>query len=141
MLQGKQPKRILVVDDSKDAAESFARVLEGMGHDSVWITDPRLALQTADEFRPDIVFLDIGMPHISGWELAQMFRSQVRFRGLRIVAVTAYGAPEDHKRSREAGFDAHVLKPIDPALVDSVLETVLPESAGVRDDGVRRRSK
>src|SRR5688572_13375802 len=112
-------RRILVVDDSLDAAQSFALLLATMGHQAEFITDPRVALETARRLRPEIVFLDIGMPEIDGYQVARRLRA-VFGAEMRIVAVTAYGEDEHRKGTREAGFDAHVLKPVDIEIVESI---------------------
>ncbi len=74
--------------------------------------------------KPSIVFLDIGMPVINGYELAQMIRRYFDSEAIKLVAVTAYGTAEDRARARKAGFDAHVLKPVDPAMVESMIKVV-----------------
>ena len=125
----KQERRYcaLVVDDNGDAAESFARLLEALGSDAVYTTDPRNALAEALRLKPHIAFLDIRMPHIDGYKLAALLRANFSQEELKLVAVTAFDAPEDRAASRRAGFDAHVIKPIDPDLLVSIIKTVLPE--------------
>jgi CheY-like chemotaxis protein len=118
--------RILVVDDIADTAESFARLLARMGFETTFVTDPRLAVDTAYRFGADLVFLDIGMPELDGYEVARMLRGQFGWDKLRIVAVTAYGQQSDRDRSRQAGFDAHVVKPVGLDLVRSILGTMFP---------------
>ena len=118
--------RILVVDDIPDTAESFARLLGRMGFETAFVTDPRLAVDTAYRFGADLVFLDIGMPELDGYEVARMLRGQFGWDKLRIVAVTAYGQQADRDRSRQAGFDAHVVKPVSLDLVRSILGTMFP---------------
>jgi CheY-like chemotaxis protein len=115
----------VVVDDSRDAAESFARLLTMMGCNATFVTDAREALAEVLHKRPHIVFLDIAMPMLDGYELASMIRRWFDSDETKLVAVTGYGAAEDRARARTAGFDAHVLKPIDPALVASILKTVI----------------
>jgi len=115
----------VVVDDNRDAAESFARLLAIMDCEATFVTDPRDALAEIIDKRPHIVFLDIGMPGIDGYELASMVRQHFSSDELKLVAVTGYGAAADRARARRAGFDAHVLKPIDPALMESILKTVI----------------
>lgn len=117
--------RALVVDDLRDAAESFARVLDILGCEASYLTDPRQALDEARRLRPHIAFLDIGMPHLSGHELARLLRASFGEEELKLVAVTAHGEAQDRAASRKAGFDAHVVKPVDPALVESILKTLL----------------
>lgn len=122
----KRRVRALVVDDNPDAAESLAQVLRLMGCETSFLTDPRDALEAARRLKPQIAFLDIGMPHLSGYQLARDLRRHFSPDELKIVAITGYDGPDDRKASRQAGFDAHVAKPADPALVESILATVLP---------------
>jgi CheY-like chemotaxis protein len=115
----------VVVDDHADAAESFARLLTQMGCAATFVTDPRDALAEVAHAHPDIVFVDIEMPHIDGYEVAKMIRRWRPSGETKLVAVTAHGGQEDRARARRAGFDAHVQKPMDPALLESILKTVI----------------
>ncbi len=117
-------KRILVVDDLHDSAMSLALVLQRLGHHAEFVTDPWQALEVARRLRPDLAFLDIGMPEINGYALARMLRQEFGFEALRLVALTAWDRDEDRAESRRAGFDAHVAKPADPETIDSILKTV-----------------
>ena len=128
MSNRKPAYRALVVDDSRDVAESFARLLHTFGYEAAYTTDPRNALTETLRLKPQVAFLDIGMPHIDGYQLARELRARFSPEELKLVAVTAYGTPEDHVASRKAGFDAHVVKPLDPALVESIIKTVLPDA-------------
>ena len=116
--------RALVVDDKRDVAESFSRLLLTMGCAATFVTNPAVALDAAQALEADIVFLDLGMPNLDGYELARMFRKSYRDTPLRLVAVTAYGTPEDRATSRSSGFDAHVQKPVDTAMVEAMLATL-----------------
>jgi CheY-like chemotaxis protein len=118
--------RVLVVDDNKDAAESFARLVETLGCQAAFITDPRMAVAAAAQLHPEIVFLDIGMPGINGHELARMLRAKYGWQ-LRIVAVTGHTEQSDRALSRAAGFDAHLAKPVDHEVIHSTLVTLFPE--------------
>ena len=120
----------LVVDDNADAASTLAQVLRVMGCDASFLTDPRLALEEALRLRPHIAFLDLGMPHLSGYDLARTLRQHFSPEEMKIVAVSGHGSPEDRQASRQAGFDAHVQKPADLDLVHSILKTVLPQQMG-----------
>lgn len=121
--------RALIVDDDYDTAESFTRLLKALGCDADFVTDPCLAVDTVERINAQVVFLDIGMPGIDGYELAAMLRSKYGWQnGIRLVAVTAYGSDEHRARSRAAGFDAHVLKPVSPELVESMLHTLFPKT-------------
>jgi DNA-binding response OmpR family regulator len=119
-----QKRRLLVIDDLRDAAESLAKILAFIGHEVEYVTEPKKAMDTARRIRPELVFLDLGMPEIDGYELARMLRAEFGFEGLRLVALTAWGRDEDRVATRRAGFDAHVTKPADPAVIESTLETL-----------------
>jgi CheY-like chemotaxis protein len=115
-------RRILVVDDNADSAQSMAFVLRSLGHEAHYVSDPRRVLATVKETKPDAVFLDIGMPHIDGYQLAQMLKREAR--EMHIVAISGHDSPQDRKRGREAGFDAHVAKPADANMLQSILATI-----------------
>jgi CheY-like chemotaxis protein len=120
--------RALIVDDDQDTAESFARLLQALGCQAEFVIDPYQAVAAVARINPQIVFLDLGMPGIDGYELAAILRSKYGWHdALRLVAVTAYGSDEQRARSRGAGFDAHVLKPVSPELVESTLQTLFPK--------------
>jgi CheY-like chemotaxis protein len=104
--------RVLVVDDNEDAADSLQMLLQRDGHDVHTAYDGRTALRLVDQMRPDVVFLDIGMPNMNGYEVA---RTLSRFPGrgsMRIIAMTGWGQLSDKQRALEAGFDLHLMKPI-----------------------------
>jgi two-component system CheB/CheR fusion protein len=115
------PKRILVVDDNADGAELLAAVLQTDGHDVVIAHNGSEALRLAAEHHPEVVLLDIGLPGMDGYEVAGRLRSNPELAGTRLVAITGYGQPEDRQRSREAGFDHHLVKPVDPGAIKRVL--------------------
>ncbi|HEY1289560.1 MAG TPA: PAS domain S-box protein [Burkholderiales bacterium] len=114
-------KRILVVDDNIDAAVTLALLLKSLGHETCVVHDGLQALRMAAQFRPDVVLLDIGMPGLDGYEVARRLRALKRERPLRIVAVTGWGQEADRARSREAGFDVHLVKPVDPTVLTSAI--------------------
>ena len=118
---------MLVVDDDKDSAQTFAYLLAGMGHEARHLTDPAKVLRTVARFKPHIVFLDIAMPGITGWELAAALRKQYSYDSLRLVALTALGEEADRIRSRQAGFDAHILKPVSMDLIESIIDQLFPK--------------
>ena len=114
-------KRILVVDDNVDAAATLGLLLKSLGHEICVVYDGLQALRMAVEFRPDVVLLDIGMPGLDGYEVARRLRALKRVKPLRIVAVTGWGLEADRARSREAGFDLHLVKPVDPTVLTSAI--------------------
>lgn len=105
------PKRVLVVDDNADAAESLADVLQLDGHRVEVARDGRAAIARARELRPDVVLCDIGLPDLDGYAVARAIRADPALRATRLVALSGYAQPEDRARAREAGFDAHLAKP------------------------------
>lgn len=113
-------RRVLIVDDSVDAAETLAALLRDMGHQVHVAHDGRTGMQISAKVRPHIVLLDIAMPGMSGFDLAREMR-QALGPEVRIVAVTAYGSDEDRRQSLEAGFDQHLIKPLDPRFLKSLI--------------------
>jgi PAS domain S-box-containing protein len=114
-------KRILVVDDNQDAAQSLAMLLRLYGNDVRTAHDGRLALEVAAAYRPDVVLLDIGLPGLDGLEVCRRLRRQLKENQPLIVAMTGYGQEEDRRRSEEAGFDAHMVKPADLQALQDLL--------------------
>jgi PAS domain S-box-containing protein len=117
--------RVLVVDDNRDAAETLSALLGIMGHTAPVASSGHQALRMIEGFRPQVVFLDIGMPGMSGYEVAQAVRSDPQFDGVRLVALTGWGGEADRARSREAGFDHHLTKPATVAAIEAALASVL----------------
>ncbi len=113
------PERILVVDDELDTAQSLAILFRGMGKQVEFAVTALAALDIAKRLRPDIVFLDIGLPDLDGWELARRLREQVG--RLRLVSITGRSGAEDRRRSQAAGCEAHLVKPVDPAEIERLL--------------------
>jgi signal transduction histidine kinase len=111
-------RRILVVDDNRDAVESLAELLRLDGNDVEVAFDGEAAIKVASRFQPDVVLLDIGMPVVDGYTAAKTIRRESNGRGMRLVAMTGWGQPDDKRRAFEAGFDAHLVKPIS---IDSLL--------------------
>jgi PAS domain S-box-containing protein len=106
-------RRVLVIDDNSDAAHALRFLLEQDGHDVRVATESLTGLELAREFRPDFLLLDIGLPKMSGYDIARSVRSDPQLSGVRIVAVTGYGEVYDRARSAEAGFDHHLVKPVE----------------------------
>jgi len=106
--------RILVVDDNRDAADSLATLLQLMGNETHTAYDGDQALEAAPAFRPDVVILDIGLPGMSGYEVARAIRMQPWGKTTVLVALTGWGQPEDMLHTAEAGFDRHIVKPVEP---------------------------
>jgi PAS domain S-box-containing protein len=107
-------RRVLVVDDNVDAAESIAKILQLFGHRVRCEHHGQAALEAAREYAPEVIVLDIGLPGMDGYEVARRLRAMTELGGASIVAVTGYGQDEDRRRAREAGFDQHLTKPVDP---------------------------
>jgi|GEM_PF-161478 len=114
-------RRILVVDDNRDAAVSLSRMLQLMGNDTKVAHDGLEALDVADSYRPDVVLLDIGMPKLNGYDTAVKLRQQSWGDQMTLVALTGWGQEEDRRRSLAAGFDAHLVKPIDRQALETVV--------------------
>jgi PAS domain S-box-containing protein len=116
-----EARKVLIVDDNTDAAELLADALSAMGHETRVAYDGPSGLDTAAGFRPDIAFLDIGLPAMDGYELARRIRSELDAPNLRLVALTGYGQASDRRKSSDAGFDGHMVKPIN---VEAVASTI-----------------
>ena len=116
---GATQRRVLVVDDNIDAAESIAMILQIAGYEVRCVYDGPTVLQTVTAYRPDVVVLDIGLAGISGYDIARQIREEPDLKRTVLVAMTGYGQEEDRRRSREAGFDYHLTKPVDPEVLQS----------------------
>jgi CheY-like chemotaxis protein len=116
--------RALLVDDNVDAASSLSLLLQLAGHDICIAHDGPEALKLASDFKPDIVLLDIGLPGMGGYEVARRLRRMPELGHPVLVAVTGWGAPEDRQRSKEAGFDEHLTKPVDISTIELILTTL-----------------
>jgi signal transduction histidine kinase len=114
-------RRLVLVDDNVDAVESLAMILRRAGHDVSTAYDATAALRMIDEHRPDLAFLDIGLPGMDGYALAREIRSRPHLRHIVLIALTGYGKPEDRRRAKEAGFDHHLTKPAGMAELQRVL--------------------
>lgn len=119
-----RPLDILVVDDNRDAADSLALLLEIRGHQVRTAHDGPEALRVLATFRPHLVLLDLGLPGMSGYEVARRIRGSADLTGVTLTALTGWGQEEDRRRTREAGFDHHLTKPADPAELDRIVAGV-----------------
>jgi two-component system CheB/CheR fusion protein len=118
-------RRILVVDDNRDAAQGLRLLLEGDGHEVHLATDGAAGLAAAKQYRPDVALLDIGLPQMSGYELAQRIREDPALEGTLLVAVTGYGQMHDRARASASGFHHHLVKPVEFGALQQLLrETV-----------------
>jgi CheY-like chemotaxis protein len=114
-------RRILIVDDNRDAAASLAMLLQLTGNQTETAFDGPAAIDVAAAFKPDVVLLDIGLPGLNGYEVARRMRQEPWGKAAKLVAVTGWGQLEDRQRSKEAGFDAHMVKPVDHDLLAKIL--------------------
>jgi DNA-binding response OmpR family regulator len=113
--------RILVVDDNHDSALSLAMMLSIMGHETRTAHDGESAVTTAESFLPEVVLLDIGLPKLNGYEVAQRIREQAWGASMFLIAVTGWGQEEDRQRSSEVGLNVHMVKPVEPAALERLL--------------------
>jgi CheY-like chemotaxis protein len=117
-------RRVLVADDNIDAGDSLAMLLRGMGHDVRVARDGLEALHLAEEFRPQFILMDIGMPKLDGYEACRRIRIKHWGESPVIVALTGWGQDGDRARSREAGFTHHLTKPVDLAMLRRMLDAL-----------------
>jgi len=117
--------RILIADDNYDAAQSLALVLSLDGHEVCTANDGAEALQLAEDFQPQVVLLDLGMPKLDGYETARRLRQRPWAHATRLFAVTGWGQDDDRQRTRQAGFHRHLVKPLDPEMLSELLTQVL----------------
>lgn len=119
-------RRILVADDNKDAATTLAMMLRFMGNEVRTANDGLQAIEVGTVFHPDVILLDIGMPKLNGYETCRRIRKQPWGESILLIALTGWGQDDDKRRSREAGFDHHLVKPVDPAELKSLLAGYQP---------------
>jgi CheY-like chemotaxis protein/two-component sensor histidine kinase len=123
---GITPMRIVVADDNDDQVESLGMLLTMMGHTVHRATNGPQAIEMAMRFRPDLMLIDIGMPGMEGYEVARRVREQPDLRNVVLIAQTGWGGDVDRERSREAGFDEHLVKPVTMGDLEEVLRSVRP---------------
>jgi CheY-like chemotaxis protein len=116
------PCRILIADDNRDGADSLALVLRAYGHEVVTAYDGARAVREVRTFRPDVVLLDLGMPFMNGFEAARQIRATPEGRSVVLVAVTGWGQQKDREQTRDAGFDAHLVKPVDTSDIQHLVQ-------------------
>jgi CheY-like chemotaxis protein len=119
-------RRVLVVDDNQDTAESLALLLSLGGHEVSTAHDGEAALARVHADRPDVVLLDIGLPRVNGYEVARRLRARYPKERLALVAITGWGQEEDRRRASEAGFDRHLTKPIEAGVVQALIQELAP---------------
>jgi PAS domain S-box-containing protein len=117
------PRRVLIVDDNEDSAESMAVLLRLRGHEVRLSYDGQSALEEAHAFKPDVMFLDLNLPRMDGYEVARRLRQEPAMRDMMLVAMTGYGQEEDRQRTREAGFHLHMVKPVDFDKIEELLSS------------------
>jgi CheY-like chemotaxis protein len=119
-------RRILVVDDNRDSAVSLAMLLKIIGNETHIAHDGLAAVETAEKIRPDVVLLDIGLPGLNGFDACRRIREQPWGRDVVVVALTGWGQEEDRRKSEEAGFNGHLIKPVGHAELMKLLSELLP---------------
>ena len=116
-----KPRRVLLVDDSVDAAEAMSMLLETLGHEVRVMHDGPSALAMVDDFAPEVVILDIGLPGMDGFEVAREMRTRAVTKTALLIALTGYGAESDKQKARDAGFDHHLVKPVSFTAIETVI--------------------
>jgi len=123
-------RRMLVVDDLKDSADSLAMLLRMLGHEVQTAYDGEEAIAAAERFRPEVVLLDIGMPRLNGLDACRHIRERPWGQAVFMVALTGWGQDDDRRRTSQAGFDAHIVKPVDPQVLMKLVATPPRKAAG-----------
>jgi CheY-like chemotaxis protein len=114
-------RRVLIVDDNRDSVRTLKRLLETLGHEVHSAHDGQEALAAAEACRPEVILLDIGLPGMDGYAVSRQLRARSEFDRTVLVALTGYGNPEDRQQSSLAGFNAHLVKPVDLDALQQVL--------------------
>lgn len=125
LLAGTREGKVLVIDDSADAAESLALALDILGYDVRTAYDGAAGMAAAQAFMPRVILLDIGLPHMNGYDVARLLRSQPCGQHAILVAVTGWGQEKDRQMASDAGFDLHLTKPVDFYELDALLQKML----------------
>jgi len=115
-------RRVLIVEDNHDAGEMYRILIELAGHEVLLAEDGTRGLELLKSARPDIALVDIGLPGMDGYEIARRFRAEPDAGRVLLVALTGYGSSADRDRSRQAGFDLHLIKPVDPQALQDLLD-------------------
>jgi CheY-like chemotaxis protein len=123
-------RRVLVVDDHKDTAESLSLLLGLMGHETLTVHDGLKAVESVGSFHPDVVLLDIGLPKLNGYDAARRIREQHLGKTPLLIALSGWGREEDRRQSTLAGFDHHIVKPVDLACLEKLLALGAARDAG-----------
>ncbi len=124
--------RIVIADDSRDSADSLGMLLQLAGHEVHIAYDGETALEMAERYRPDVMLLDIGMPTLNGYQVSQQIRGKLWGQSLVLIAQTGWGQNRDRELSRAAGFDHHLVKPVDPSQLESLLRSLIAATRNVR---------
>jgi CheY-like chemotaxis protein len=122
-------RRILLVEDNTDQAEMMVMLLEFRGHEVTVAPDGPGAIERAESYRPDLILLDLGLPDMDGYEVARQLRRIPGLAHTPLVALTGYGQQKDRNRTAEAGFAYHLVKPVDPDLLERVVNEVTTEGS------------
>jgi CheY-like chemotaxis protein len=132
---GRSPRRVLVVEDNVDSARTLTELVQLCGHQAMTVHDGARAIEAATTFAPDVVLLDIGLPRVNGYDACQAIRALPGGRGIVIAALTGWGQEEDRRRSRAAGFDVHLVKPVD---IDALMQVIELDTASDGRGGKKR---
>jgi CheY-like chemotaxis protein len=127
---GLRPQRLLIVEDHEDARESLRLLVAAAGHTVQVVPDGLMGLELLRAWRPDIALVDIGLPGLDGYAFARAVRADVTIADTPLVALTGYGQPEDRRRAIEAGFDAHLVKPVSPEELVRTLASIAASRDG-----------
>jgi CheY-like chemotaxis protein len=115
------PARVMIVDDNRDAAEMLAEILGSAGFTTLALLNAEALLDRLTEFQPDVILIDIGLPGVDGYELARRVRAQEDYQDVRLIAITGYSQESDRQRALGAGFNDHLVKPVDMKHLESLL--------------------